>query len=144
MTTRRPRLGFVSPVFLFPNDSGGKIRTTNILRGLKGGQFEIVLAGPASKVELSRWVEEIAGVCDEYVSWGPANVRPNWRRAFDLASSLPVNVANDRTTVGAAAVSQLAARNDIDLLVFDFVHSAVLRPPALSQPTALISSDTPG
>ena len=26
------RLAFVSPVFLFPNDAGGKIRTTNILR----------------------------------------------------------------------------------------------------------------
>ena len=26
------RLAFVSPLFLFPNDAGGKIRTTNILR----------------------------------------------------------------------------------------------------------------
>ena len=37
MSQPRPRLAFVSPVFLFPNDAGGKIRTTNILRGLKGG-----------------------------------------------------------------------------------------------------------
>ena len=28
------RLLFVSPRFLFPSDSGGKIRTTQILRGI--------------------------------------------------------------------------------------------------------------
>ena len=44
----RPRLAFVSPVFLFPNDAGGKIRSTNILRGLKGGVFDVVLLSPAT------------------------------------------------------------------------------------------------
>ena len=40
MTARQLRLVFVSPLFLFPNDAGGKIRTTNILRGLKGGALD--------------------------------------------------------------------------------------------------------
>ena len=135
MNTPRPRLGFISPVFLFPNDSGGKIRTTNILRGLKGGHFEIVLTGPGAKADLARWSNEITAVCDEFVPWGPSTIRPNWLRAVDLASVLPVNVANDKTSAGLATVRQLAARNDIDLLVFDFVHAAVLRPRSVSQPS---------
>ena len=44
MTAARPRLAFISPSFLFPNDAGGKIRTTNVLRGLKG------VTGPARSV----------------------------------------------------------------------------------------------
>ena len=43
----RPRLLFVSPRFLFPMNEGGKIRSANILRRLKGGRFEVVLASPA-------------------------------------------------------------------------------------------------
>ena len=33
--TKALKVAFVSPVFLFPADAGGKIRTGNILRGLK-------------------------------------------------------------------------------------------------------------
>ena len=128
MTVVRPRLAFVSPVFLFPNDAGGKIRSTNILRGLKGGKFEIVLIGPASGEQQARWRREIGQVCDEFIPWQPAIERARWQRAFDLLGHLPVNVANDRTAAGTAALQALAGRDDIDLVVFDFVHSAVLRP----------------
>ena len=128
MTNRRPRLAFISPVFLFPNDAGGKIRSTNILRGLKGGRFHVVLVGPATTQQQAQWSNEITAVCDEMVAWAPTPVRPLWRRAFDLAGPLPVNVANDKTAAGVAAVWQLARREDIDLIVFDFVHSAVLWP----------------
>ena len=47
MTSGKPRLAFVSPLFLFPADAGGKIRTTNILRGLKGA-FDVTLLSPAA------------------------------------------------------------------------------------------------
>lgn len=124
----KPRLVFVSPVFLFPNDAGGKIRSTNILRGLKGGAFHVTLLSAATPEQARRWSKEIGGVCDEFIPWQPAPQRPMWRRAFDLLGELPVNVANDRTRPGMDAVRQLAQRPDIDLMVFDFVHSAVLRP----------------
>ena len=42
--SRQLRLLFVSSRYLFPTDSGGKIRTVNVLRGMKGGAFEITLA----------------------------------------------------------------------------------------------------
>ena len=131
MNGAKPKLVFVSPVFLFPNDAGGKIRSTNILRGLKGGAFHVTLLSAATPEQARRWSKEIAGVCDEFVPWQPAPHRPMWRRGFDLLGSLPVNVANDKTRPGMDAVRQLAQRPDIDLMVFDFVHSAVLRPASL-------------
>lgn len=127
----RPRLVFISPVFLFPNDAGGKIRTTNILRGLKGGAFDVTLLSPATPEQMRRWAKELDGVCAEFIAWEPAPVRAKWLRAMDLADELPINVVADRTAQGMAAVLAVAARPDVDLMVFDFVHSAVLRPPAL-------------
>lgn len=128
MSINKPRLVFISPLFLFPNDAGGKIRSTNILRGLKDGAFHVTLLSVATAEQQRRWRSEIAGVCDEFIAWEPAPVRPKWRRAVDLLGELPVNVANDRTRPGIEAVQKLAQRQDIDLMVFDFVHSAVLRP----------------
>ncbi|MET0518608.1 MAG: glycosyltransferase [Burkholderiaceae bacterium] len=128
---RRPRLAFVSPLFLFPNDAGGKIRTTNILRGMKGGAFEIVLVGVASPEQMAQWKTELDGVCDEFVPWTPAAPRAKWRRALDLLGELPVNVVVDRTPAGLAAVAGVAARTNVDVIVFDFVHSAVLLPEPL-------------
>ena len=64
----RQRLLFVSPRFLFPLDQGGKIRTTGILRALRGGAFEIVLASPAPP-DWRGHAAAIAAVCDRFVSW---------------------------------------------------------------------------
>lgn len=131
MTSSKPRLVFISPVFLFPNDAGGKIRTTNILRGLKDGAFHVMLLSVASPEQMRRWAKEIDGVCDEFIAWTPTAARPKWLRALDLAGSLPINVVADRTRPGMEAVRAMTRRPDIDLVVFDFVHSAVLRPAEL-------------
>lgn len=134
---RRPRLVFVSPQFLFPNDTGGRIRTTNILRGLKGGAFEIVLVCMASDEQRQRWAAEIDGVCDEFVPWAPSPRRPNWRRVIDLLDDLPANVIVDKSEAGMAAVARVLARPGIDVVVFDFVHAAVLRPAQDSKAASL-------
>ena len=135
MSGTKPRLAFVSPVFLFPNDAGGKIRTTNILRGLKGGAFDVTLVSVASDAQLREWAPQIEGVCEEFVAWQPESQKPKWHRATDLLDPLPVNIVSDRTAGGLSCVAQLAERKDIDLIVFDFVHSAVLRPPKLNCPS---------
>ena len=72
----RSRMAFVSPTFLFPNDTGGRIRTTNILRGLKDGAFDVTLLMPATQVQHAEWDTRIAQVCDRLVTWQPAPVRP--------------------------------------------------------------------
>lgn len=135
MTSARPRLAFVSPVFLFPNNTGGRIRTTNILRGLLGGAFEITLISPASAAQQAEWAAPLRTVCDHLVAWEPAPERPRWMRSFDLLDELPVNVVTDRTKPGLDAVQRTLAQGRFDLVVFDFVHSAVLRPAHVDAPT---------
>jgi len=136
----RRRLLFVSPRFLFPMDNGGKIRTVQILRGMKGGAWEITLASPATLDRLVRFAREIETVCDRFVSWP----EPRRGRAFrltrvrHLVSRLPVPVATDRSRPGRRVVAaELADRPDV--VVFDFLHSAVLAPSGLAVPSVLFT-----
>lgn len=132
---QKPRLLFVSPVFLFPNDTGGRIRTTNILRGMKGGGFEIVLASPAADIDLIKWKRSISEVCDTFLPWQGRRPGARWKRVLDLLDPLPFNVVADRTDAGRAAVEAAFSAAQIDLVVFDFVHSLVLRPDRVASPT---------
>ena len=128
MSNRKPRLAFISPLFLFPNDAGGKIRTTNILRGLRGGAFDVTLVSPGTAQQKSEWADEIDKVCDRFVSWLPSRVSRRWQRVLHLFGELPVNVVGDRTTPALATVRETLAAGPFDVAVFDFVHSAVLVP----------------
>ncbi|MBY0366771.1 MAG: glycosyltransferase family 4 protein [Burkholderiaceae bacterium] len=133
---RRLRVAFISPVFLFPADAGGKIRTGNILRGLKeSGRFDITLLSPATAEQQRKWQGELNRQCDRFVGWQPSPPRPRWQRVPDLLSSLPINVAADRTPAALAAVEKLLAAETFDVVVFDFVHAAVLRPAQLKGAT---------
>jgi len=126
---RRLKVAFISPVFLFPADAGGKIRTGNILRGLKeSGLFDITLLSPATAEQQREWHGELDRQCHRFVGWAPSPARPRWQRAPDLLSSLPINVAADRTPAAVAAVEKLLGAETFDVVVFDFVHAAVLRP----------------
>ncbi|HEU5297781.1 MAG TPA: glycosyltransferase [Burkholderiaceae bacterium] len=127
----KPRLAFVSPVFLLPADTGGRIRSGNILRGLKGGAFDVTLIGPATEAQRRDHAQPLQALCDRFEAWQPAEPRPRWRRALDLADALPVNVVADRTQPGIAAVSRALRQVQFDVAVFDFVHAAVLQPPGL-------------
>jgi polysaccharide biosynthesis protein PslH len=131
----RPRLAFISPLFLFPADAGGKIRTGNILRGLKGGAFDITLVSPAKPDQQSRWLGELAQLCDHFVAWEPSPQRARWQRVGQLLDRLPVNVAQDRSQAALDKVAQVLQGQDFDLVVFDFVHAAVLRPAGLKART---------
>ncbi len=117
---------FISPRFLFPLDQGGKIRTSNTLRGLKGGAFEIILASPVPP-DTARYAAEIDAICDRFVSWPePHTALP--AKILALAGSLPVPVATDRSAAGTAIIAAEFARNP-DVTVVDFPHAAVLLPP---------------
>ncbi len=133
---RRLKVAFISPVFLFPADAGGKIRTGNILRGLKeSGQFDITLLSPATPQQQHEWQGELGRRCERFVGWQPSPPKARWQRAPDLLSPLPINVAADRTPAAMAAVEQLLAASSFDVVVFDFVHAAVLRPAGLKGAT---------
>jgi hypothetical protein len=81
----RPRLLFVSPRFLFPMDQGGKIRTGNILRGLKGGAFEVVLASPAP-TDVKRFAPDLDAASDRFISWPERGPAALWRTSPRLSS----------------------------------------------------------
>lgn len=139
--TERERLVFVSTRFLFPTDSGGKIRTTQVLRGLKGGKFHITLLMPASSDERRRFNTEIESVCDALESWHEPGRGGFWqllRKAAWLLRQHPIPVMSDWNKKGAEVVSAaLAARPDV--VVFDFPHAAVLAPARLSVPSVMFT-----
>jgi glycosyltransferase involved in cell wall biosynthesis len=136
LVSARPRLLFVSPRFLFPADEGGKIRTSNILRQMKGGAFHIALAMP-TPADRAAFAGDIGAVCDELIAW-PQNSPSRPRRLLALASRLPVSVATDRSRAGQAAVaSALATRPDI--VVTDLPHAAVLTPPRMDAASLLFT-----
>ena len=139
---RQPsRLVFVSPRFLFPADSGGKIRTTQILRGLRGGAFDVDLVMPATAAERRQFQSDIDGICSRLRTWQPRQrsaIVKAIRRTALLASRLPIPVASDADTQGSRAVRDaLTPRPDV--VVFDFPHSAVLAPPSLGVASVLFT-----
>jgi glycosyltransferase involved in cell wall biosynthesis len=132
----RPRLLFISPRFLFPMDQGGKIRTGNILRGLKGGAFEVTLASPApARPEPFR--TDLDAACDHFVSW-PERPPTKLGRVVSLLSSVPVAVATDRSEAGEACVNRALAGKP-DIVVVDFPHAGVLVPERIDAASAMFT-----
>ena len=132
----RPRLLVVSPRFLFPLDQGGRIRTANTLRHMKGGAFDITLVSPAPP-DAGRYAGQTAALCDRFLSWPEAPM--SWLgRVLALAGRLPVAVATDASATGRALVAaELAKRPDAVLV--DFPHAAVLLPDRLAAPSLMFT-----
>lgn len=136
----RAELLFVSPRFLFPADTGGAIRTTEILRGLRGGTFKIRLLSPVTGDEQHRYASQLAEIADEWECWRapPKGSTMSLRRLPLLASSLPVPIASDQSTDGRRLVAAALARRP-RVVVFDFLHSTVLAPGLLPVPSVLFT-----
>jgi glycosyltransferase involved in cell wall biosynthesis len=131
----KPRLLFISPRFLFPFDQGGKIRTANILRQMKGGAFTVTLASPAP-ADAARYGAEIAGICDEFLSWPePRMGLPG--KVLALGGALPVPVATDRSAAGSAVIAAALAKRP-EVVLVDFPHAAVLLPDGPIPGTAIM------
>jgi polysaccharide biosynthesis protein PslH len=123
--SHRPTLLFVSPRFLFPANEGGKIRTSNILRHMKGGAFRVVLTAPAPS-DAARFATDIESVCDRFISW-PGTPASMLRRVGALADRRPVSVATDASAAGSASIAA-ALRDRPEVVLVDFIHGAVLAP----------------
>jgi glycosyltransferase involved in cell wall biosynthesis len=134
------RLLFVSPRFLFPSDSGGKIRTRDVLRGMKGKHFEITLVSPEPPDGSKRFARDLDRVCDRFVGWRESLRDLAWdvRRILSLASALPISVVSDRSRAGRAVVAAELERRP-DLVVADFPHAHVLFPDTTQCPRILFT-----
>ena len=138
--SRRRRLLFVSSRYLFPTDSGGKIRTVNILRGMKDGAFEITLASPLPAHTRPGDATDVGSVCDRFVGW-PGAARGalfQWSRMRHLVSRLPVAVATDNSKAGRRAISKELEQGP-DIVVVDFPHAAILAPPPYRCPGVMFT-----
>ncbi|MEO8004046.1 MAG: glycosyltransferase [Betaproteobacteria bacterium] len=138
--TKRLRLLFISTRYLFPIDSGGKIRTVNVLRGLKGGAFEITLASPLPLHVRPGDAAEIESVSDRFAGWTDSTRGGLFRftRMRHLISPLPVAVATDGSAAGRAEIARELERHP-DVVVVDFPHAAVLAPPPYPCPSVMFT-----
>ncbi len=137
--TARPQLLFVSTRFLFPADSGGRIRTTEVLRNLLGGAFEITLVCPATAEQSQQFTGDLAKICDRLVTWKPPppSAASQLTRLRHIAGALPIPVATDRSDAGRQTVASELARKPA-VAVFDFPHAAVLAPPNMGDVTTVM------
>ena len=136
----RPRLLFIAPRYLLPADSGGKIRTGHVLRGLKGGHFDVTLISPAPDGAAARDAAELALMSDRFASWPEVERGPlfAYSRLRHLPSRLPIPVATDVSEAGRRLVARELARRP-DLVVVDFPHTAVLLPEEIAPPTVIFT-----
>jgi len=135
----KPRLLFVSPRYLLPADMGGKIRTAHVLKGLKGGRFHVTLVSPGPREIPPAHGAELELLCDEFQSWPEPQRGPLFQiaRLGLITSRLPIPVATDRSPAARRLVAGALKR--ADLVVADFLHAAVLMPPALAAPSVLFT-----
>ncbi|MEK7264637.1 MAG: glycosyltransferase [Pseudomonadota bacterium] len=131
----KPSLLFVSPQFLFPLDAGGKIRSANILKNLKGGAFATRLLMPATSGEAARWKGEIETLADAVTLYRPSPRNLLWkaRRAAGLFTHIPISVHADADSAARRALS-VALGEKPDLVVFDYVQSLAMAPADIGAP----------
>ncbi|GAB4518164.1 MAG: glycosyltransferase [Parvularculaceae bacterium] len=124
---------------MFPADSGGKIRTGQILRYMKGRRYDISLMSPLPGEGADRYAEELASVCDRFEGW-PERIRPNSLigRAPQLLSKEPASVVSDRNPRAAQMVAAALAGKP-DLVVFDFIHSVAVAPKTIDAPSVMFT-----
>lgn len=131
----KPTLLFISPQFLFPLDAGGKIRSANILKNLKGGAFATRLLMPARAEEEARYRDDIAALADETALYRPAPRDAAWkvRRAAAFFSAIPISVAADAVAASKSAV-RAALLKKPDLVLFDYAQSLAMAPSSVGAP----------
>jgi glycosyltransferase involved in cell wall biosynthesis len=139
MSKAKKKLLFVSPRFLFPADSGGKIRTSQILRGMKGGVFDITLISPAPD-NIALHQDALDAVCDRFIGWPEEQKSPLYSltRMRHIFARLPIPVITDRSREGSRLVEQELARAP-DVVVFDFPHAAIHAPDDLKIPSVMFT-----
>lgn len=137
-SSERPRLLFIAPWFLFPTISGGRIRTADVLRGMHGGRFHVTLLQPKPDGGVEPFADELARASDEAIFWDDDTKRSGLRRGLALASRLPLSVATDRSNNASLAIERaLAARPDV--VVVDFIHTAILCPERFEVPSLVFT-----
>jgi len=132
---------FFSQPFLFPMDTGGRIRTVQLLRHLRD-VFDITLVSNFDPATDSAHIPEMRKLCGEFHGVPRTDV-PKYSAAFYLrvlaraASRYPVTVIGDFSPELGAAIRDLLHRRRYDLLVCDFLQPSLNLAGIQDMPTLL-------
>tara|TARA_R110001599_G_scaffold353527_1_gene593623 strand:+ start:67908 stop:69131 length:1224 start_codon:yes stop_codon:yes gene_type:complete len=120
---------FLSQRFLFPADTGGKIRTGNILRELsKKAELTVI-----SNVESPRddaYIQQMDALCSRFipVPWKEMErytLSFYIKLTFQSLSKYPISVLNDYSKALEAALQKELSATDYDLVICDFLQSTL-------------------
>ena len=120
---------FLSQRFLLPMDTGGKIRTGNILKQL-AKHHEITLVSNVESPKDDSYLAQINMFCSRFVAVPWCEI-PKYssrfyvRLLFNLCSRYPVSVLNDYSKPLRVAVEHEISTNLYDIAICDFVQSAL-------------------
>jgi polysaccharide biosynthesis protein PslH len=138
---RRLRVLFLSQRFLYPMDTGGKIRTGKLLEKLKD-LFEITLISNVDARNDLPHLTRMRTLCSDFIAvpWRDAPKRsPRFylRALGGVCSRYPITVLNDYSRELEAAVLRALERRHYDVLVCDFLQSALNFARVAGSPTLL-------
>lgn len=141
--TSRLKILFLSQRFLFPMDTGGKIRTGNILQRLSR-HHDITLVGNFDPDSDKKYLEEMETVCSRFVpvNWSEpprGSIRYYLRLLRNVFSRYPVTAMNDYSPELEAAILKEVDENTYDIAVCDFVQSALIFQQLKGVPTLLFT-----
>ena len=120
---------FLSQRFLFPMDTGGKIRTGNILRELSK-RDEITIIGNVEAAKDTPHLDDMKSLCAKFIPvlWQEKErytLSFYVRLAFQSMSRYPVAVLNDYSRDLEDAIHKELNDNDYDLVICDFLQSTL-------------------
>jgi len=120
---------FLSQRFLFPQDSGGKIRTGKILEHLKK-QFSITVISNVEPAKDNPYMPEMKKLCDKFIQVPWVETKRftlKWyleilKKSFSI---YPVTMLNDYSPELEEAVLKELANDSYDLAICDFMQSTL-------------------
>lgn len=120
---------FLSQRFVLPMDTGGKIRTGNILRELARLAQVTVISNVESPRD-DKYVDQMRSMCDRFIGV-PWKEKERYSLTFYTSvflkkfSRYPVSVLNDYSQALEQAVLGELEADDYDLLICDFLQSSL-------------------
>jgi polysaccharide biosynthesis protein PslH len=120
---------FLATQLPLPPDTGGKIRSFNILRHL-AQEHELTFVCALDPTTDERVLRQMHDVCPQFVAVAQKQWdRQSWRYFVKLlcnfASPYPFSVAKDSSPALVQKIRQLLAAQRFDVLVCDFLHASI-------------------
>ena len=120
---------FFSQRFLYPMDTGGKIRTGKLLEQLSK-EFDITLISNVESPKDDLYFDKIKEICSAFhpVYWKEArkySVAFYWKVLWRMLSRYPITVINDYSADLERKIMEVLKQEKYDLLICDFLQPSL-------------------